>query len=315
MDQAVIDQPVMDQQVLGIDVGGTAIKLGRFTPDGTCQQTVTVPTPQPARPEAVAQAIAESLPLIDPQGVAIAIGVGTPGPSDGEGRIARIAINLEGWIDVPFATLLETATQRPTVVANDANCAGLGEAWLGAGQDFPNFILLTLGTGVGGAIIMNGDLYTGPRGTAGELGLMTLNPTGPDCNSGNNGSLEQYASAKAIKRQTGLSPKTLFDQAQAGNSKAIAFWESYGKILGTGLASLTYILSPDAILLGGGVAASFELFFSSLQRELWRRVLPSSREALQILPASLGNQAGMLGAAKLALRTFSAPSQKTSKDP
>lgn len=295
----------MQQQVLGLDVGGTAIKLGRFTPDGTCQQQVTVPTPQPARPEAVAQTIAESIPLIDQAGVAIAIGVGTPGPSDAEGRIARIAINLEGWIDVPFADLLEDATQLPTVVANDANCAGLGEAWLGAGQAFPNFILLTLGTGVGGAIIFNGDLFAGHRGTAGELGLITLNPEGPPCKSGNNGSLEQYASARAIQRQTGLSAKTLSQQANAGHSEAIAFWQSYGTTLGAGLASLTYVLSPDAIIFGGGVSASFELFFPSLQGELWRRVLPSSREGLQILPASLGNQAGMLGAAKLAFRKFS----------
>jgi glucokinase len=295
----------MDKQVLGLDVGGTAIKLGRFTADGVCQQQITVPTPQPARPEAVAQAIAESIPAIDVRGEAIAIGVGTPGPADGVGRIARIAINLEGWMNVPFAELLETATRLPTVVANDANCAGLGEAWLGAGQNIPNFILLTLGTGVGGAIIMDGDLYTGPRGTAGELGLMTFNPAGPPCNSGNNGSLEQYASAKAIRRQTGQSPRSLSEQAKGGSPEAIAFWNAYGTTLGVGLASLTYVLSPDAIILGGGVAASFELFFPSLKTELYRRVLPSSRESLAILPASLGNQAGMLGAAKLALGKFS----------
>ena len=303
---------MIDEQVLGIDVGGTAIKLGRFTAEGTCHQQVTVPTPQPAYPKAVTQTIAHSLPLIDQNKEAIAIGVGTPGPSDGEGRIARIAINLEGWIDVPFADLLEAATQLPTVVANDANCAGLGEAWLGAGQTFANFILLTLGTGVGGAIIMDGDLYAGHRGTAGELGLITLWPDGPPCKSGNNGSLEQYTSAKAIQRQTGVSPKVLYDQAKTGHPEAIAFWQSYGTTLGTGLASLIYVLSPDAIILGGGVAASFELFFPALKTELWRRVLPSSRENLQILPASLGNQAGMLGAAKLAFRKFSQGNSKNS---
>lgn len=302
----------MDIQVLGLDVGGTAIKMGRFNSAGHCEQQVTVPTPQPARPESVAAQIIRSIPLIDPKREAIAIGVGTPGPSDAEGRIARIAINLEGWINVPFADLLESSTQLPTVVANDANCAGLGEAWLGAGQHFPNFILLTLGTGVGGAIIMDGDLYTGRRGTAGELGLITLYPEGPPCKSGNNGSLEQYGSAKAILRQTGLPPKTLYEQAQAGVPEAIAFWHSYGTTLGAGLASLIYVLSPEAILLGGGVAASFELFYPALKAEVWRRVLPSSREQLQILPATLGNQAGMLGAAKLALRKFSNENAKNS---
>ena len=296
---------MMDKQVLGIDVGGTAIKMGRFTPQGNCIQELSVPTPQPALPRPVVDTIAKSIPLIDPRQEAIGIGVGTPGPADGAGRVSRIAINLEGWVDIPFADWMESATHLPTLIENDANCAGLGEAWLGAGKTIPNFILLTLGTGVGGAIILNGDLYVGDRGTAGELGLITLDPTGPPCNSGNNGSLEQFASAKAIIRQTGFTPKELFDQARAGNANAIAFWQTYGKTLGAGLASLAYVLSPDAIMLGGGVAAGFELFADALKTELWRRVLPSSREGLQIIPASLGNRAGMLGAAKLALQKFS----------
>ncbi|MEM9137300.1 MAG: ROK family protein, partial [Cyanobacteria bacterium P01_F01_bin.42] len=160
-------------QVLGVDVGGTAIKMGRFTPAGDCQQQITIETPQPALPETVVAKVAEAIPTVDPARQAIAIGAGTPGPADAHGRIARIAINLEGWVDVPFADLLESAAQLPTVIENDANCAALGEAWKGAGQAFPNFILLTLGTGVGGAIILDGDLYVGRRGAAGELGLIT----------------------------------------------------------------------------------------------------------------------------------------------
>ena len=300
----------MTTQVLGLDVGGTAIKMGRFASDGRCLKQVTVPTPQPALPEDVVDQIVRSIPLIDPDKEAIAIGVGTPGPSDGAGRIARIAINLKGWIDVPLADYLEAKVDLPVVVANDANCAGLGERWLGAGKDYRNFIMLTLGTGVGGAIILNGDLYVGDRGTAGELGLITFEPDGPPCKSGNNGSLEQFASAKAIKRMTGKSPQTLFEEASNGIPEAIAFWEQYGTNLGTGLASLTYVLSPDAIILGGGVAASFDLFFPSLKTELHRRVLPSSRENLSIIPANLGNEAGMLGAAKLALRMVSANQKK-----
>ena len=300
----------MTTQVLGLDVGGTAIKMGRFDADGCCLKQVTVPTPQPALPQDVVAQIVRSIPLIDPTGESIAIGVGTPGPADGAGRIARIAINLKGWINVPFADMLEAQVQLPTVVANDANCAGLGERWLGAGRDYKNFIMLTLGTGVGGAIILNGDLYVGDRGTAGELGLITFEPEGPPCKSGNNGSLEQFASAKAIQRMTGKSPQVLFEEAKEGIAEAIAFWERYGTNLGTGLASLTYVLSPDAIILGGGVAASFELFFPSLKTELYRRVLPSSRETLSIIPATLGNEAGMLGAAKLALRMVLANQEK-----
>lgn len=287
-------------QVIGIDLGGTAIKLGRFTPDGTCLQSLSVPTPQPATPEAVVGAMVEAIASVDPEQKSVAIGVGTPGPADASGRIALVAINLANWRDVPLAEQLEAKTGLPTIIANDANCAGLGEAWLGAGRRFNNFILLTLGTGVGGAIILDGKLFVGHQGAAGELGLITLNPDGPPCNSGNQGSLEQYVSVSAIRRSTGLEPAELGAMAEAGNPEALTFWHSYGKQLGAGLASLIYVLTPEAIAIGGGVCASAEFFFPSALAEIERRVLPSSRAGLQLLCAELGNQAGMVGAAKLA---------------
>ncbi len=287
-------------QVLGIDLGGTAIKLGRFTADGTCVQSLTIPTPQPATPEGVVADMVAAIADIDPKQQAVAIGIGTPGPADATGRIARVAINLTDWHDVPLADWIEAKTNRPTVIANDANCAGLGEAWLGAGRWFNHLILLTLGTGVGGAIILNGKLFTGHHGTAGELGLITLNPEGPPCNSGNRGSLEQYASVQAIQRRTGLEPSELGAMAMAGDPKALEFWQAYGRDLGAGLASLIYVLTPEAIIIGGGVSASADFFFPSVQVEIERRVLPSSRAGLQLLKAELGNQAGIVGAAKLA---------------
>ena len=296
-----MDNVDIKSQVIGIDLGGTAIKLGRFTTDGNCLQSLSVPTPQPATPTDVVEAIVNAIPLIDPQGYSKAIGIGTPGPVDATGRIAVVAINLANWHDVPLADLLEAKLNLPTFLANDANCAGLGEYWLGAGKQFQNLILITLGTGVGGAIILNGKLFTGHRGAAGELGLITLNPDGPKCNSGNQGSLEQYASVSAIRRRTGLEPSELGALASSGDSKALTFWQEYGKDLGAGLASLIYILTPEAIAIGGGVCASFEFFLPSMQAEIERRVLPSSRAGLQLLRAQLGNQAGMVGAAKLAL--------------
>ncbi len=289
-------------QVLGIDLGGTAIKLGRFNQDGTCIQSLTVATPQPATPEAVLETIVRAIAQIDPKRECLAIGVGTPGPIDAGGRIARVAINLPNWYDVPLADWLEAKINRPTILANDGNCAGLGEAWLGAGRSFRNLILLTLGTGVGGAIILNGELFTGHQGAAGELGLITLNPDGPECNSGNRGSLEQYASVKAIRRQTNLEPVQLGALAEAGDIKALTFWQDYGSYLGAGLASLIYVLTPEAIVISGGISASAKFFLPSVQAEIERRVMPSSRAGLQILSAQLGNQAGMVGAAKLAWR-------------
>jgi glucokinase len=287
-------------QVIGVDLGGSAIKLGRFDWQGECLQALTMPTPQPAHPEAVLEAMIAAIAQLDPTQQSIAIGVGTPGPTDATGRVARVAINLPGWQDIPLADWLEAQTSKPTILANDANCAGLGEYWLGAGRSFQDLILLTLGTGVGGAVILDGKLFVGRHGTGAELGLITLNPDGPECNSGNRGSLEQHISVQAIRRDTGLEPDELGRQAQAGNAEAIAFWQRYGQNLGAGLASLLYVLTPEAVILGGGISASANFFLPTVWAEIERRVLPSSRSGLQLLPATLGNRAGMVGAAKLA---------------
>ncbi|MEQ8995842.1 MAG: ROK family protein [Coleofasciculus sp. B1-GNL1-01] len=292
----------MTNDVIGIDLGGTAIKLGLFQKDGTCTQSLTVATPQPSTPKAVVEVMADAIAQLDTNHSVIAIGVGTPGPADATGRIARVAINLNDWHDIPLADWLEAKTGCPTIIANDANCAGLGEAWLGAGCQFRHLIMLTLGTGVGGAVILDGKLFVGHQGAAGELGLITLNPEGPPCNSGNQGSLEQYLSIGAIRRRTGKEPTELGILANEGNPKALEFWNHYGRDLGAGLASLIYVLTPEAIIIGGGVSASAKFFFPAAWTEIERRVLPSSRTGLQLLTATLGNQAGMVGAAKLALQ-------------
>jgi glucokinase len=295
----------MSHEVIGIDLGGTAIKLGRFLSDGTCLESLSIPTPQPAFPKAVLEAITTAVKHLNRERTCIALGVGMPGPADARGRIAKIAINLPGWRDIPLADWLEHETGLPAILANDANCAALGEAWLGAGKPFQNFILLTLGTGVGGAVFLEGKLFTGRQGAAGELGLITLNPQGPPCNSGNQGSLEQYLSAQAIRRAMGCEPEELGKLAQAGDRDALAFWQEYGKLLGAGLASLIYVLTPEAILIGGGISASTRFFLPTALAEIERRVLFSSREGLQLLSAQLGNRAGMLGAAWLAWQLHS----------
>jgi glucokinase len=288
-------------EVIGIDLGGTAIKLGKFTGDGTCVKSLTVATPQPAMPEPVLDVLVNAIAKLDSDDKTVAIGLGMPGPSDPKGRIALVSINLPGWRDVPLAQWLETHTGKPTILANDANCAGLGEAWLGAGRRFKNFILLTLGTGVGGAIFIDGKLFIGHHGAAGELGLISLYPDGHECNSGNNGSLEQSTSIRAIRRITGKEPAELGDLAEKGDVEALKFWQEYGRNLGIGLSSLIYVLTPEAILLGGGVSGSAKFFLSATKAEIERRVFITSRLGLEILPAELGNAAGMLGAAKLAL--------------
>ncbi|MCW6037211.1 ROK family protein [Spirulina subsalsa FACHB-351] len=286
-------------EVIGIDLGGTAIKFGRFLADGTCLEFRRIPTPQPSEPHRVIEAIAQTVQELN-QGQAIALGVGVPGPADVAGKVALVAINLVRWQNVPLAQELEEKTGLPTVIANDANCAGLGEAWIGAAANFRHSILLTLGTGVGGAIILDGQLFTGYDGAAGELGLMTINPEGPPCNSGNRGSLEQHLSIGAIRRATGKDPAELGELANKGDRQALEFWQDYGRILGIGLSNLLYILTPEAAVIGGGVSASAEFFFPSALAEIEQRVLATSRTRFHLLLAALGNNAGAIGAARLA---------------
>ena len=288
------------EQVIGIDIGGTTISLGCFNAEGNCLESISLATPEPATPQAIVNSITKPIQRFCQKYNCRAIGVGMPGPTDETNRIARVGINLPDWQDIPLAQWLEEKTYLPVTLANDANCAAVGEAWLGAARDLKNFILLTLGTGVGGAIFIDGKLFTGSYGAAGELGLVTLYPEGYPCNSGNQGSLEQYASIRGIRRLTGKAPLELGQLAAQRDPDALAFWQAYGKTLGAGIASLVYVLTPEAVILGGGISASAEYFFPATLAEIQRRVHPSSRVGLKLLKAELGNSAGMIGAAKLA---------------
>jgi glucokinase len=287
--------------VIGVDIGGTHLKLGRFDSRGAELQSLMISTPHPAIPEQVLQAVKAAIAQLDPQDNSHAIGIGTPGPADPTGRIARLAINLPDWINVPVADWIEAKLGKPCTIANDANCAGMGEAWLGAGRSRRDFVLLTLGTGVGGAIILNQKLFVGQGGAAGELGSMSFDPNGHLCNSGNRGSVEQQLCIRAIERRTGKTPEILGKLAQQGDPEALAFWQAYGRDLGIAAATLIYILTPEAIVIGGGISASSDFFFPAALSEIYDRVNGPSRGNVQLLRAELGNRAGSIGAAKLAL--------------
>lgn len=293
----------MDQsQVIGVDLGGTAIKLARFTPDGDLLAELEVPTPQPAVPGAVTIAICEAVDRLDPDASAASVGVGLPGPMDAAARVARVCINLPGWEEVPLAEWLEVRLQRRVTLANDGNCAVVGEAWRGAAQGFSDVVLLTLGTGVGGGVLLDGRLFTGHNGAAAEPGLIGVVPDGPPCNSGNRGSLEQFASIAALRRLCDCDPRELARAADAGDAEALQVWERYGAQLGVGVASLVYLFTPQLVLLGGGLAGASRHFLPALRGEVERRVQAVSREGLRLEPCALGNGAGRLGAARLALQ-------------
>ena len=289
-------------QVIGIDLGGTAIKLARFTAEGESLAELERPTPQPAVPGAVTMALCEAVAELDPGREAAWVGVGLPGPMDAEARVARICINLPGWEEVPLAEWLEPRLERRVTLANDGNCAVVGEAWRGAALGFGDVVLLTLGTGVGGGVLINGALFTGHNGAAAEPGLIGVDPAGPPCNSGNRGSLEQYASIAALRRLCDRDPRELSEAADAGESDAIRTWEQYGRQLGVGVSSLVYLFTPQLVLLGGGLAGAARHFLPSVRREVELRVQAVSREGLRIESCALGNGAGRLGAARLALQ-------------
>ena len=294
-------------QVIGVDIGGAALKLGRFDRTGQRHAHLELPTPQPATPGAVTTALLAGLERLDPRHQASGIGIGVPGPVDRAGRVARLAMNLPGWRDVPLADWLEAQQERPVTMANDADCAAMGELWLGAGRGAQDLLLLTLGTGVGGCVIMGGKLLTGRLGIAAEPGLILLDPAGPPCKSGNHGSLEQHCSIGALKRLSGLEPVELAARAARQDATALAHWRTYGRRLGMGIASLTYLFTPERVLLGGGVAGALPHFRTALEQELHQRLLPVFREDMVILPCMLGNGAGRAGTARLALDRFFNP--------
>jgi glucokinase len=290
-----------DGQVIGIDLGGTAIKLARFDPRGALLAELEVATPQPAVPGAVTMALCDAVEQLDPDGAAALVGVGLPGPMDATARVARVCINLPGWEDVPLAEWLEVRLQRRVTLANDGNCAVVGEAWWGAAKGFSDVVLLTLGTGVGGGVLLGGQLFTGHNGAAAEPGLIGVDPDGPACNSGNRGSLEQFASIAALRRLCDRDPRELSLAAEEGEPAALEVWERYGTRLGVGLSSLVYVFTPQLVLLGGGLAGAARHFLPAVRREVELRVQAVSREGLRIDACALGNGAGRLGAARLAL--------------
>ncbi|WP_186543907.1 ROK family protein [Synechococcus sp. ROS8604] len=288
-------------EVIGVDIGGTAIKLGRFSADGKLLQKQQVQTPQPATPGAVCIALVEAIEALDPDRRASIVGIGLPGPMDVEARVARVCINLPGWEEVPLADWLEPRLQRRVTLANDGNCALVGEAWKGAAKGCSDVVMLTLGTGVGGGVMLSGQLFTGHNGAAAEPGLIGLDPEGPPCNSGNRGSLEQFASISALRRLWDGDPAELAALAANGDAEAQAVWSRYGSTLGVGISSLVYMFTPELVLVGGGISGAATHFLPSVRKEVAQRVQAMSRQGLRIDVCALGNGAGRLGAARLAI--------------
>ncbi len=303
----------MPDYALGIDLGGTNLRVAAFRPDGRMLDKSSVPTNIAAGRDALIESIAHGVHQIEAahagEGL-LGIGIGVPGFILLEKGIITKSPNLPGLENFPIRDTLQDRLGSPVVLENDANAAALGEKWQGAGQDVDDLVLLTLGTGIGGGIISGGKILHGYLGMAGELGHLTIEPDparGARCGCGNTGCLEAQASATAIHRmarEAGLGDLTshqVYDAAMAGSAPARAIFERMGQALGLGLAILVNTFNFPLYLLSGGVLAAWDLFAPSMLEECRRRSLTFRQTDTRVDKATLGEEAGLYGAARLAL--------------
>lgn len=304
----------------GVDIGGTTVKMGLFQEDGTVLDKWEIVTRKENHGAAilpdVAKAIEEKLAQ---QGIekdqVVGIGVGVPAPVTGDGVVKQTA-NLN-WEQKNVKAELEELTGITTKVGNDANVAALGEMWKGGGQGNENMVMVTLGTGVGGGIIVNGEILTGTNGAGGEIGHIVINPDEKKrCGCGKTGCLEQYASATGIVRlarkklldfngetvlqMESVTAKDVFDAVKAGDEAAIEVAEEFGRYLGYSLAIVSTLVDPSIYVIGGGVSKAGEILFDYIKGPYMEKAFFANKDVKFAL-AELGNDAGIYGAAKLVL--------------
>ena len=308
-------------KILGIDIGGTSVKAGLFTCEGVLEGTDSIPTGALVDASAfanVTRMLQALLAAHDATADEVAgVGFDVPGPVDAAGKVgmlANIALDVAGL----KAAIHEAFPQAKLAFANDANAAALGECWQGAGRDLPSFVMVALGTGVGGGVVVDGRLVSGAFGTGGEIGHLTVNRNDPHaCGCGRHGCLEQYASASGVVRayqaecaQRGSDPVPLsgptdslavFEACQAGDAAAHVAISQMCEHLGFALAQVSAVVDPAAYIIGGGMGEGFSLFADELRASFRSKCMSTCADA-RILPAVLGNRAALYGSAYLALR-------------
>ncbi|MDA1474844.1 ROK family glucokinase [Bacillus changyiensis] len=306
--------------LVGIDLGGTTVKLAFVSACGEVQHKWEIPTDKSGETvtTSIAKAIDSKLNEIGkPKQILKWIGMGAPGPVDTETGIVYKTTNM-GWENYPLKEHLEAGTGLPVVIENDANLAALGEMWKGAGDGAKDLILVTLGTGVGGGIIVNGEVVHGKNGAGGEIGhICSIAEGGAPCNCGRSGCIETIASATGIVRlaeeaivasdcatslekNTSLTARDIFEAAEQNDPAALKVVEYVTHHLGVVLASLASSLNPSKILIGGGVSKAGEFLRSKVEKSFEKHVFPRAGEAVDIVIASLGNDAGVIGGAWIA---------------
>ena len=310
-------------QIIAVDLGGTNIRTAYFPrPEPPPDSQSKVPTNASEGPDAVLSRLFEAIESEIPSHAKnLMISIGAPGPLDPFQGVILEAPNLPGWIDLPLKDLLSTRFECQVVLGNDANVAALGEWRHGAGRGTKNMIYITISTGIGSGVIVDGNLLLGSRGLAGELGHMTIDPSGPRCGCGQIGHLESLASGTSIAlnaemliNQGGPSKlkKILYERGQlsaldvgkaagSGDELALSVIQDAGNWIGHHLADLTHAFNPELIILGGGVAQLGNMLFEPIILSLQDHVMhPAYVQELRIEPAQLGDDAGLIGAMVLA---------------
>ncbi len=295
---------------LGIDFGGTSIKFGITDGGRIVAHGAPIETQHFSGREAIMAAIIESISAIRESHLEIAaIGMGLPGIVDSVNGIVHELSNVPGWTEVPLRQIVVDATGLPTIIENDANAMAYGEWKYGAARGKSHVICITLGTGVGGGLILNGQLYRGANLGAGEIGHMHYDPKGPAAIYGNTGAIEKIVgNREIIIRMQAIygdgypdaSPARLAQLANSGDAHAQMLWHEIGTEIGVVLSDVVWLLNPDAIVIGGGVAKAGELVFAPIRQAIVGRTGSIFHERLAIVPAALGNDAGIIGSAALA---------------
>lgn len=305
--------------IVGVDLGGTFFKVGLVEAEsGRILRKVERETLVSEGGERVVSRMAKAILEIANGYNVQGIGVGSPGSIDHNSGTVRFSPNFPDWNDFPLGPMLSNLTGLKVYVENDANAFALGEKWFGAGKGYEHILALTLGTGVGGGIISHGVLITGKNGIGAELGHVIIEPNGPLCGCGNYGCLEALASATAIRRMAlegqkkfpessifkkpNVDAKAVFDSAKEGDTLALNIVERVVNALAIGVANFIHVFNPEVIVIGGGVSRAGDTLFKPLREKVEHLVMPSFKGTYQIVQSPLVEEAGILGAASVALQ-------------
>jgi glucokinase len=312
----------VDAQYLVVDLGGSQARVATSNDELAISARLDEPTDHSRGPESVvAQLVRLCTQSCSASGVALShielLVVASPGPLDTRLGIVFDPPNLLGWERVPLRDMLESALHVPTVIVNDANASALGEFHFGAGRDSRNLVYLTISTGIGGGVVVDGVLLEGSSGSGGELGHMTIDRHGPVCPCGNIGCLEALGSGRAIARRYAetlrergvqesrppASARDIVRLASDGDPVAAKVFEDAARAVGTGVVNCVNIFNPDVVVLGGGVTNAGERLFAPVRDMVQRFALPRPRASVRVVPAELGLDVGLIGAAGLAAAT------------